>query len=66
MFGKQKYVYTCPDTIHDHDVAKRNAKISLAVNGLFLGGIIGYGLVAQKLEDRRNKKADLTAVPDPL
>lgn len=63
MFGKQKYVYTCPDHIHDRAVAKKNAKISLMLNLGFLGGLIGWSVVAQKLEDR--KKPGLSIVPDP-
>lgn len=65
MFGKQKHVYTCPDSIHDHAVAKKNAKISLAVNGAFLVAIIGGGAIADYANKRRNRKPDITVVPDP-
>ena len=52
MFGKNKYEYTCPDSIHDHAVAKRNAKITLAIYGLLYGG----GYLAYKIQERKDRR----------
>lgn len=60
MFGKNKHVYTCPDSIHDHKVAKRNGRMILGLYAAAAAATYGYGKVLEKREQR----ADLTIVPD--
>lgn len=64
MFGKDKYVYTCPDSIHDHEVAKKRTRNTLIAYAVVYGG----GFVALKIAEAREKKhtPDLTVVPDPV
>lgn len=53
---RNKYVYTCPDVIHDHKVAKRNGLITLAVYVVFYGGLYAYGRRVEKQMDAELKK----------
>lgn len=61
MFGKNKYVYTCPDVIHDRALAKKRGRIILGFYALLYGG----GYIAMKVQERKlDKLPDLTLVPD--
>lgn len=53
MFGKNKYEYTCPDSIHDHAVAKRRTRIALATYAAIYGG----AYVALKISEARANRA---------
>lgn len=63
MFGKEKYVYTCPDSIHDHAVAKRRTRTVLAAYVAIYGG----AYVALKIsEARANRSLDKTIGHPPI
>lgn len=61
MFGKQKYVYTCPDSIHDHAVAKRRGRIVLGLYAAIYGG----AYAALKIQERRTRNVAPTDYTDP-
>jgi len=62
MFGN-KHIYTCPDSIHDHRVAKRNSRIILAMYAVVYGGLWAYGRrVNKQLEEELANLQDETLV----
>ena len=64
MFRRHKHVFTCPDVIYLRERAKRNQRISIALNLAFMAALWTAGKVA---EDRMMKEslAEDTDMPFP-
>lgn len=60
---RNKHVYTCPDSIHDHRVAKRNGRIILAIYAA-LG--LGTWLYGKKLEKQMDAELQEIIESDPV
>lgn len=49
---KSSHTFTCPDVIYLMNRQKKINRISLLVNLIFLGGLISWGAVEKRLEDK--------------
>lgn len=56
MFRKNKHVFTCPDVIYLQNRAKKQNRIALAINLIFLAGMLGAGYVSDKKFEREFPK----------
>jgi hypothetical protein len=60
---RDKYVYTCPDVIHDHEKARKNGRKIVAINLLLMAGFWIAGTIASRKMDEEFEKL-MDEVPD--
>lgn len=53
MFGMKKHNFTCPDVIFLLDRQKKINRATIAVNLLFVGGLIAVGKIAEMREEKK-------------